>query len=47
MNAGALGGGQVIDAPPTHLEQYKRYEQYPQSELRLVFFLLYGCKVLS
>ena len=36
MDAGALGGGQVIDAPPTHLEQYKRYEQYPQSELRLV-----------
>ena len=36
MDAGALGSGQVIDAPPTHLEQYKRNEQYPQSELRLV-----------
>ena len=36
MDAGALSGGQVIDAPPTHLQEYKRNEQYPQSELWLV-----------
>ena len=36
MDAGALGGGQVIDTPPTHLQEYKRNEQYPQSELWLV-----------
>ena len=36
MNAGTLGSGQVIDAPPTHLQEYERNEQYPQSELWLV-----------
>ena len=36
MDAGTLGCGQVFDAPPTHLQQYERNEQYPQSELRLV-----------
>ena len=36
MDAGALGCGDVIDAPPTHLQEHERNEQYPQSELWLV-----------
>ena len=34
MDAGALGRGQVIDAPPTHLQKYKGNEQYTQGETR-------------
>ena len=36
VDAGALGRGKVINAPPTHLQEHERYKQYPQSELRLV-----------
>ena len=36
MDAGALGSRQVIDAPPTHLQEHKRNEQDPQSKLWLV-----------
>ena len=36
MDTGALGCGQVIYSPPTHLQEHERNEQYPQSELWLV-----------
>ena len=36
MDAGALGCGQVINAPPAHLQEYERNEQDPQGETRPV-----------
>ena len=36
VDAGALGSRQVIDAPPTHLQEYKRNELDPQGESRPV-----------
>ena len=32
MYTRALGGRQVIDAPPTHLQEHERDDQYPQSQ---------------
>jgi len=32
VDAGALGCGQVFDAPPAHLEQEEGNDQYPQSK---------------
>ena len=36
MDARALCGGQILDAPPTHLQEYERNEQDPEGETRPV-----------
>ena len=47
MDAGALGGGQIIDAPPTHLQEHERNEQEPQGETRPVITVITFSRCMS